>query len=525
VWLDLVEDVVLVGGGGAEGWGVGVRRVGARIGFVGLGLGLGGLEELVDVVTNEGVRVNEVVVGVEVGEVRAGGEDGEDVVVGGVGFGEGAEEDNGWGEVGKRGALVWVIGIFEESAGCVTDGAVERVEGFEGITWMRGGGPFFEELLLKKFVDREPPGNWELAFFWGSCGCESNCKWAVIRGGVGVMREEVVVEALLGGEEVVDGVGEVGDVGGGAELGAVCFGVGNVGAVEAGCRGASGVLVGDAEEGVLRLMDLVKAEVREELVPNLLCRIVQRAVVGCVLAVLSKVEVASGDGVDVAAEWESGCELCALVCEVVALAGGEIEVKELEGEELVGRGGEGLEEDRAYPALGVDVVADVEVALVGLVDRCDEAFAVVGAVVIEEDVVWEGVLEGVVVVGVEVGFLYGDDVVGGGDGFDVVDDVAVAWASSGGGVVGGERINVVGAEGGSGDEGEGVVERRRVVVGVEWEGIGVNGGVVVDVVVVAEAGVGEVDGIGGVAVVVAAGAAVGRRRGGVGVGGVVVGLG
>jgi hypothetical protein len=114
------------------------------------------------------------------------------------------------------------------------------------------------------------------------------------------------------------------------------------------------------------------------------------------------------------------------VCEVVALAGGEIEVKELEGEELVGRGGEGLEEDRAYPALGVDVVADVEVALVGLVDRCDEAFAVVGAVVIEEDVVWEGVLEGVVVVGVEVGFLYGDDVVGGGDGFDVVDDVAVA---------------------------------------------------------------------------------------------------
>jgi hypothetical protein len=92
-------------------------------------------------------------------------------------------------------------------------------------------------------------------------------------------------------------------------------------------------------------------------------------------------------------------------------------------------------------------------------------------------------------------------------------------------VVGGERINVVGAEGGSGDEGEGVVERRRVVVGVEWEGIGVNGGVVVDVVVVAEAGVGEVDGIGGVAVVVAAGAAVGRRRGGVGVGGVVVGLG
>jgi hypothetical protein len=95
VWLDLVEDVVLVGGGGAEGWGVGVRQVGARIGFVGLGLGLGGLEELVDVVTNEGVRVDEVVVGVEVGEVRAGGEDGEDVVVGGVGFGEGAEEDNG----------------------------------------------------------------------------------------------------------------------------------------------------------------------------------------------------------------------------------------------------------------------------------------------------------------------------------------------------------------------------------------------------------------------------------------------
>jgi len=50
------------------------------------------------------------------------------------------------------------------------------------------------------------------------------------------------------------------------------------------------------------LVDLVEAEVREELVPNLLCRAVQRAVVGCVLVVLSEVEVASGDGVDVAAE-------------------------------------------------------------------------------------------------------------------------------------------------------------------------------------------------------------------------------
>jgi hypothetical protein len=116
------------------------------------------------------------------------------------------------------------------------------------------------------------------------------------------MRQEVVVEALLGGEEVVDGVGEVGDVGGRAELGAVCFGVGDVGAVEAGCRGASGVFVGDPEEGVLWLVDLVEAEVREELVPNLLCRAVQRAVVGCVLVVLSEVEVASDDGVDVAAE-------------------------------------------------------------------------------------------------------------------------------------------------------------------------------------------------------------------------------
>jgi hypothetical protein len=33
------------------------------------------------------------------------------------------------------------------------------VKSFEGITWMRGRGPFFEELFLKKFVDREPPGN------------------------------------------------------------------------------------------------------------------------------------------------------------------------------------------------------------------------------------------------------------------------------------------------------------------------------------------------------------------------------
>jgi hypothetical protein len=142
--------------------------------------------------------------------------------------------------------------------------------------------------------------------------------------------------------------------------------------------------------------------------------------------VLSEVEVTSGNGVDVTAERERGGELCALVCEVVALASGEVEVKELEGEELIGRGGEGFKEDRAHPALSVDAVADIEVALVGLVDCGDEAFAIVGAVVVEDDVVREGVFEGEEVVGVEVGFLNGDDVVGGGDGFDVVDDVAVA---------------------------------------------------------------------------------------------------
>jgi hypothetical protein len=75
------------------------------------------------------------------------------------------------------------------------------------------------------------------------------------------MRDEVVVEALFGGEEVVDGVGEVGDEGCGAELGAVCFRVRDVCAVEAGRRGTSGVLVGDAEEGVLWLVDLAQAEV------------------------------------------------------------------------------------------------------------------------------------------------------------------------------------------------------------------------------------------------------------------------
>ena len=89
-----------------------------------------------------------------------------------------------------------------------------------------------------------------------------------------MLREEVVVEALFGGEESVDGVGEVGDEGSGAELGAVCFRVGNVCAVEPGCRGSSGVLVGDAEEGVLWLMDLAKVEVRKELVPHFLGRAV-----------------------------------------------------------------------------------------------------------------------------------------------------------------------------------------------------------------------------------------------------------
>ena len=38
-----------------------------------------------------------------------------------------------------------------------------------------------------------------------------------------MLREEVVVEALFGREEVVNGVGEVGDEGGGAELGEVGF--------------------------------------------------------------------------------------------------------------------------------------------------------------------------------------------------------------------------------------------------------------------------------------------------------------
>ena len=87
-------------------------------------------------------------------------------------------------------------------------------------------------------------------------------------------------------------------------------------------------------------------------------------------------------------------------------------------------------------------------------------------------------------------------------------------------MVGGERVDVVGAEGGSGDEGEGVVERRGVVVGVEGERVVVNDGVEVDVVVTSEAGVGEVDFF--VAVVFAVESEVGGGEvdggGGVGVG-------
>jgi hypothetical protein len=65
-------------------------------------------------------------------------------------------------------------------------------------------------------------------------------------------------------------------------------------------------------------------------------------------------------------------------------------------------------------------------------------------------------------------------------------------------VVGRERVDVVGAKGGSGDEGEGVVERRGVVVGVEGERVVVIDGVGVGVVVASEAGVCEVYDIGAV---------------------------
>ena len=50
-----------------------------------------------------------------------------------------------------------------------------------------------------------------------------------------------------------------------------------------------------------------------------------------------------------------------------------------------------------------------------------------------------------------MGFLEGDDVVVGCEGFDVVDDVAVASAGGGRGVVGREGVDVVGAEGGRWD--------------------------------------------------------------------------
>jgi len=87
-------------------------------------------------------------------------------------------------------------------------------------------------------------------------------------------------------------------------------------------------------------------------------------------------------------------------------------------------------------------------------------------------------------------------------------------------VVGGERVDVVGAEGGSGDEGEGVVERGGVVVGVEGESVVINDGIGVGDVVTSEAGVGKVDFFG--AVVFAVESEVGRGEvvggGGVGVG-------
>ena len=231
-------------------------------------------------------------------------------------------------------------------------------------------------------------------------------------------------------------MGEVGDVGCGAELGEIGFGVGDVCAVESGCGGAGGVLVRDAEEGVLRLMDLAEAEVGEELLPDLLSGFVQGRVGSGVVVRLRKVEVPSDDGVDVVGEGERGGELFALKGEMVALASGKIEVDELKGEELVGGGGEGFKEERADPTLCVNAVLDVEVSAVGLVDCSDEAFAVVGAVVVEDDVVGKGVFEGEEVVGVEVGLLDGDDVVIGCDGFDVVDDVTVARAGGGSGVVG-----------------------------------------------------------------------------------------
>ena len=85
---------------------------------------------------------------------------------------------------------------------------------------------------------------------------------------------------------------------------------------------------------------------------------------------------------------------------MIALARSEIEVNELKWKKLIGGGGERFQENGADPALGVDGVLDVEMAPVGLVDGRDKAFAVAGAVVVEDDVVGESVLEGEEVVGV-----------------------------------------------------------------------------------------------------------------------------
>ena len=95
----------------------------------------------------------------------ASGEDGFDIVVSGVGFGESAEEDDSGSELGEGGGLVGVVWIFKEGACGFANGAVERVESVEGVVGVGRWRPFFEENGFKVFVYVEPSRDGEFALF------------------------------------------------------------------------------------------------------------------------------------------------------------------------------------------------------------------------------------------------------------------------------------------------------------------------------------------------------------------------
>ena len=140
-------------------------------------------------------------------------------------------------------------------------------------------------------------------------------------------------------------------------------------------------------------MDLAQAEVRLGARPDFLGGFVQGKEIGGVVLVLDEVEVTGNEGVDVVRKGEDGGQLFPLPGQMVAGAGGEVEIDDLEWEELEGRVELWLQVNNLDAASNDIGVTDVVVVVVGFADGDDGACAGVGVVVVVDMVVGERALE------------------------------------------------------------------------------------------------------------------------------------